>query len=77
MECMQANYDGSADDAPGVGGAAVLDLFVGADFECDCAVWAYVLWGLFEETEYDVLYLQRPDSREGETVLCLSRRRHA
>jgi len=47
-------------------------LFVGTDFECDCTVWAYVLWGLFEEAEYDVLYLQRTDSREGETVFCLS-----
>ena len=72
MECMQANHDGSVDDASGVGGAAVLDLFVGTDFECDCTVWAYVLWGLFEEAEYDVLYLQRTDSREGETVFCLS-----
>ena len=62
MECVQTDYDGPADDAPGVGGAAVLDLFAGADFECDCAVWAYVLWGLFEEAEYDVLYLQRTDS---------------
>ena len=68
MERVPPTLDASADDAPGIGGTVVFHLFVGADFECDCAVWAYVLWGVLEEAEYDVFHLQGADSRAGQVV---------